>query len=110
MDGYGWTKELTFGTANAGRDHSDEGGQLMDWRERIERAITRGRFLDEERALAMSYATCAIIIGYESLAIGGSEGYVTLFSKEQALTQEENGPIEETNLYKQLMSYGEGQA
>ena len=32
----------------------------MDWRERIEQAIKRGRFLDEERELALSYATCAV--------------------------------------------------
>ena len=32
----------------------------MNWGERINRAIKRGRFLDEERELALSYATCAV--------------------------------------------------
>ena len=32
-----------------------------------------------------------IVIGYESLAITGSEGYVTLFSKERDQGQEEEG-------------------
>ncbi len=61
LEGEGWsaTKYRTFVTGEE---------SAMRLAEEAERLHDQGRL---------------IIIGYESLAIGGSEGYVTLFSKEQ---------------------------
>ena len=60
----------------------------MNWGERINRAIKRGRFLDEEQELALSYATCAVGERIAQLRGQGIEPSVKL------VTSHDPGPSE----------------